>query len=260
MSDLESIITACLPASLVNRAAFDDFFEDIKQSVQPAAMGIVAALGGILKRESQSVKDHESPARDCWWLFGDEQPVKSSPSARSKLARELDERREASGTMPARLTEDQLNSRILNFTDLGRCRIVCTFNRDAAHLLSVLVANGLFLGKYQLRDPVKDFIFDPDRRDGLKGHRARQFSVWAPTVDGGEFGFEVQLMTVLQHAWDRRNHPLYEWAREGNDLPTELKVNDFACAEALHLVDQQADRNWEAFLEHTRTHNTNEDD
>ena len=55
-------------------------------------------------------------------------------------------------------------------------------------------------------------------------------------------------MTLLQHAWDRRNHPFYECIREGEIIETELIVNDFACAETLHLVDQQADRNWELFL------------
>ena len=59
---------------------------------------------------------------------------------------------------------------------------------------------------------------------------------------------EVQLMTLLQHAWDRRNHPMYEWTREGGELSARLLINDVALAETLHLVDEQASTNWKLFL------------
>ena len=127
------------------------------------------------------------------------------------------------------------------------------FLSDVAYLQENLFDGGRLLGRYDCPKGIKDFVFDPNHRDGLKGHRARQFSVRAPSGDNETFGFEVQLMTRLQHAWDRRNHPLYEWQREKydwKDNPTavRLAVNDFACAETLHLVDQQADRNWSDFL------------
>jgi len=117
-------------------------------------------------------------------------------------------------------------------------------------VLRRLVTDSKCLGKYPLTGPVKDFIFDPGRRDGMKGHRTRQVSFLVPTWKGTRsFGFEIQVMTLLQHAWDRRNHPLYECDRERRDLPVELIVNDFACSETLHLVDRQADENWRMFLD-----------
>jgi hypothetical protein len=55
-------------------------------------------------------------------------------------------------------------------------------------------------------------------------------------------------MTLLQAAWDQRNHPMYDLLREGNDLSDRLIINDVALAETLHLVDQQANRNWVTFI------------
>ncbi len=155
--------------------------------------------------------------------------------------------------MASRLTAHELRQRVFGFGDLGRIRIVTDLLSDVDYLGRSLFEGGKFLGHYPCPIGIKDFVFDSNRRDGLKGLRARQFSVLAPCGEGETFGFEVQLMTRLQHAWDRRNHPLYEWQREkldwkDNPAAVRLAVNDFACAETLHLVDQQADRNWSDFL------------
>ncbi|MCK5503915.1 MAG: hypothetical protein KAJ10_02065 [Thermodesulfovibrionia bacterium] len=204
---------------------------------------IVSELNKKLKHEKERCTEIEKSPRDFWDLFGDENPLKSVSSIRSKLARDFIEKKQL-----VCVTKENLEKRIYKFSDLGRVRIVCTFNRDAVYLQEALFESDKFLEKYECPKGIKDFIFDPDIRDGLKGHRARQFSVNISFDNNTAFGFEVQIMTLLQHVWDRRNHPIYEWLREKKDLSTELKVNDFACAETLHLVDQQADRNWTNFL------------
>jgi len=102
-----------------------------------------------------------------------------------------------------------IRKRLLAFSDLARCRIICTLNQDVQDLLDILLEGDRFMQDYELRGKVKDYVFEPRRRAALLGHRARQFSVQVQG-DTGLFGFEVQLMTSLQHAWDRRNHPLYE--------------------------------------------------
>ena len=182
--------------------------------------------------------------------------LKSVSNIRSKLARDIQDdilnEKKKDRVPRERLSEEELKIRVYKFGDLGRIRIIADFPSDIDCLQGELFQQQLFLGVYPCPKGIKDFIFDPNFRDGLKGHRARQFSVRTGVNGELDFGFEVQLMTRLQHAWDRRNHPLYEWQRENNDWTenqkaVEIAVDDFACSETLHLVDRQADRNWIRF-------------
>ncbi len=242
--DLERTIAERFPELLSDESGFDEFYENFLDPVRGPAITVIEQIRDELEVAAERGLAAEGIRRDRWHLFGDQDPIKSARSARSKLARDLFQEKDG----PSRLSQEQVIERLFALSDLARCRIVCTFECDARELLEALVANGRFLCAYRLRQTVKDFIWDRTRRDGLKGHRARQFSVAVP-CGATELGFEVQLMTELQHAWDRRNHPIYEHVREGGELPDALLVNDFSCSEALHLVDQQADRNWRCFVE-----------
>jgi ppGpp synthetase/RelA/SpoT-type nucleotidyltranferase len=252
-TEIMQAIEELFPKELVDPMDFRDWCEPIRQDVFPGAVDLTSLLGKKLEDEETMKRSIEGAKRDLWELFGGEgdRLVKSVNSIRSKLARDLLGRKETQ-----RQSLDDLTRMVLGFGDIGRIRIVVDYISDIAHLEEVLFGEPCrFLGKYACPKGIKDFIFDPNNRDGLKGHRAHQFSVRVP-CENSDFGFEVQLMTRLQHAWDRRNHPLYEWQREspdwqGDPAAAELAVNDFACAEALHLVDQQADRNWQAFLHKT---------
>jgi ppGpp synthetase/RelA/SpoT-type nucleotidyltranferase len=256
MNGINRVVENVFPESLISYDLFEEWWNSIAELISPDAMDTVSLLTEELNKEKSKIQADEGVSREFCFLFGNGNPVKSSESCRSKLARDF-----ITEGIARRVSEDELRSRIFKFSDLGRVRVVCTFNKDALHLQKSLftapskVSNRsnssgrLFLGKYRCPKGVKDFIFDPEKRHGLKGHRARQFSVRVPVKgEDIEFGFEIQLMTLLQNAWDRRNHPFYEKVRENMDLSTELMVNDFSCAETLHLVDQQADRNWNKFL------------
>ncbi|MBL8683140.1 MAG: hypothetical protein JNK05_28490 [Myxococcales bacterium] len=60
---------------------------------------------------------------------------------------------------------------------------------------------------------------------------------------------EIQLMTVLQHAWDQRNHPLYEMLRAGGAVSQHAQLSDLAMSETLYLLDCEADRVWQSVLD-----------
>lgn len=246
-TDIESVIQRLLPEALGDVSAFDDWCSPIRQDAYPGGANLVALLDQQLELAKAECYAAGDLKRDHWELFGGDgdKVIKSAGSVRSKLARDL----MAEKITAKRKTEGSLHRRILEFSDLGRVRIVADFPSDIAFLRKRLFTDKNFIGKYKCPKGIKDFVFDPSMRNDLKGHRALQFSVRVPINDTTDFGFEVQLMTRLQHAWDRRNHPLYEWQREkpdwmGNRVAVELAVDDFACAEALHLVDRQADQNW----------------
>jgi ppGpp synthetase/RelA/SpoT-type nucleotidyltranferase len=245
-SEIDWVVERLFPNELVALEDFNEWCSRIRQDIQPAAADLIARLELFLDRALPACSVSCPPRNGCWERFGGdgEKMIKSIVSIRSKLARDL----MIESIAAERKSEDYLKQQILAFSDLGRVRLVADFPSDVHCLREKLFANGKFLNEYHCPKGIKDFVFDPTKRDGLKGHRARQFSVRAPFDGTNDFGFEVQLMTRLQHAWDQRNHPLYEWQREhpnwkDNEAAVELAVNDFACAEALHLVDQQADRN-----------------
>ncbi len=253
METIDSVITRTFPADLVEADRFEDWCEIILEQVQPVAADVIRELEDALENEKKKLAEQEKVNRDYWELFGHENPVKSVRSIRSKLARDICDEEQKRGTrISIPLNHKGIENRIYQFSDVGRVRIICTFCSDAQYLSHILLNGDRFLNKYECPNGIKDFIYDPEKRDGLKGHRARQFSARVPVESDITFGFEVQFMSLLQHAWDRRNHPIYEWIRENKELSSGLIVNDFACSEALHVVDQQADRNWGKFLEETQ--------
>lgn len=244
----ECVIQRLFPENLENVNDFEDWCSKIREDAQPGAADLVALLKTRLDSAMDECRNRSGIERDYWEMFGGEgdRTIKSATSIRSKLARDLMDEK----IISPRKTEAFFRQKILEFGDLGRVRIVADFPSDVVYLREELFFAEQFLGIYNCPKGIKDFIFDPTMRNGLKGHRALQFSVRIPIDDTRDFGFEVQLMTRLQHAWDRRNHPLYEWQREkpdwiNNPTAVELAVDDFACAEALHLVDRQADQNWQ---------------
>jgi ppGpp synthetase/RelA/SpoT-type nucleotidyltranferase len=250
VTTIEQAIQDLFPEELIGIEPFDDWCCELRTEVFPGAADLKWLLENRLEEVLRICEERDGTKRDFRDLFGgtDDRLIKSVKSVRSKLGRDL-----LADKVTSRLEAHELRRRVFEFGDLGRIRIVTDFLSDVAYLQEILFEGGKFLDRYPCPKGIKDFIFDPNHRDGLKGHRARQFSVRAPCGNKGTFGLEVQLMTRLQHAWDRRNHPLYEWQREKDDwkdnpAAVRLAVNDFACAETLHLVDQQADRNWCEFL------------
>ncbi|MBT9545302.1 MAG: hypothetical protein IV090_07935 [Candidatus Sericytochromatia bacterium] len=260
MSDeINTIVERLFPERLIDPNTFDQWCRRIRSDIFGDAANLLAKLENWLEEQKGTLKASEQLKRDYWEIFGGngETLIKTPQSIRSKLARDF----KTESITAERKTEEFLRTKILEFSDLGRIRIVTDFFSDTSLLKeNMFDATTRFLQTYECPKGIKDFVFDPSMRDGLKGHRAFQFSVRIP-LDTETFGFEIQLMTRLQHAWDRHNHPFYEWQREtpnwqGNAKAVELAVNDFACAETLHLVDRQADQNWQSlknFLQEARS-------
>lgn len=216
-----------------------------------AVQQVHAAVQARLEEERKRLLEKEGATRPVWQVTGTDGSslLKSASSARSKLGREISALETASKLPKGSLSLDQVEHLLLGFPDLGRFRIVCDFTCDVDCARKALLPGKppSLLGRYRLAGALKDYVYDLDLRRPARGHRAFQFAVEVPS-DGGRLLVEIQLMTLLQAAWDRRNHPLYEWSREGGVTPAPLVVQDVALAEALHLVDAQATLNWQEFV------------
>ncbi len=132
-------------------------------------------------------------------------------------------------------------------TDLIRFRIVCNYlcdvqcmkDRIESDLQSIEKRIQGFDKKCQkLKSEKVDHIEIPfpERR---AGHRAVQY-VFEYSGEGGPTLFEVQVMTQLQHAWDKKDHHLiYEYVRvkQGHKIPLHLKNRMAAMSELLYVAD-----------------------
>jgi ppGpp synthetase/RelA/SpoT-type nucleotidyltranferase len=251
-AEIEAVISAHFPEMLRSPEEFEAWYFPMLFGVQVAAVEVYEHVAQWLEAEGKCICAQEH-ARDVWSLFpNDAQGLTKSPqSLRTKLGRDL-----VHNPPNHRLEVAEVESRIFQVPDLARFRIVCNFASDADYLLSHLLVEdgkGRKLGNYLVHGALKDYVYDLDLRNPARGHRARQFAVEVPAQNSGRpILVEIQVMTLLQHAWDRRNHPFYEWTRCGAKLPPDLIINDVALAETLHLVDRQAADNWQRFLEIVR--------
>lgn len=248
---VQQILSDRLPDEIRAARDFERWFEPLKLRVTVAVQTAHDAVMKALEAERELVCEHEGGSRTIWSVTGTDGKslMKSVASVRTKLGRELCEREAKERLPPGRMSIDQIEKILLDFGDLGRFRIVCDLSLDVEKALRVLIPKPrkTLLGRFPLRGKIKDFTYDFELRRLARGHRAKQFTVKVEE-DGQVILVEIQIMTLLQNAWDRRNHPIYEWEREGGSLPARLRVNDVALAEALHLVDEQATRNWREFL------------
>ncbi len=119
--------------------------------------------------------------------------------------------------------------------DILRFRILCNYLCDVLEMSKILPETMKANGCRVLYGP-KDFInMEPGAR--RKGYRAIHF-VFKKKLQGVEYLFEVQIMTLLQHAWDKKDHHLvYEYQRINKEVPLELKMRAYAMSELLYVAD-----------------------
>lgn len=127
---------------------------------------------------------------------------------------------------------------LTTMSDVVRFRIKCNYLDDVQYFKEKI--DELFKNDYEkiAIEDAKDYISTPypDRR---VGHRAIQYT-FRYSDDENPFLFEVQIMTPLQHAWDKKDHHLiYEYVREGrgNEIPVHLKNRVAAMSELLYVAD-----------------------
>jgi ppGpp synthetase/RelA/SpoT-type nucleotidyltranferase len=246
---IPDLLDRMLPEEIRTEEGFARWFEPLRQRAMIAVLEVHEAVSQRLADERAQILLEERVPRRVWEVTGTDgrSLLKTVASALSKIGRDL-QARQTQGRLPARpLSLEEVERMLSGFPDLGRFRIVCDFSCDVERARKVLLTRKplALLGRYPVVGRPKDYVNDPDLRRPTRGHRAYQLAVQVP---GEGFRVEVQWMTQLQAAWDLRNHPIYEWSRDGGQVPAILSLQDVTLAETLHLVDLQATRNWQQFL------------
>jgi len=126
-------------------------------------------------------------------------------------------------------------------TDVVRFRIVCNYLSDVEYIDKKIRGFAKKTNKLQIisRDDHIETPF-PKRR---AGHRAIQYAMKYLGADPPVL-FEIQIMTQLQHAWDKKDHHLiYEYVRIRKDkkIPVHLKNRMAAMSELLYVADDAFD-------------------
>ena len=125
--------------------------------------------------------------------------------------------------------------------DVVRFRIVCNYLSDVEYIdkkIRVFARKSNGIEIISREDHIETPF--PQRR---AGHRAIQYSM--KYLDAGSpVLFELQAMTQLQHAWDKKDHHLiYEYVRIKKDqkIPVHLKNRMAAMSEMLYVADDVFD-------------------
>lgn len=122
-------------------------------------------------------------------------------------------------------------------TDLIRFRIECNYLSDVYYIdkkIQAFVQKSKTIEQENRDDHIETPF--PERR---VGHRAMQY-VFRYSANTQSILFEVQVMTQLQHAWDKKDHHLiYEPVREGRgkEIPLHLRNRMAAMSELLSVAD-----------------------
>jgi ppGpp synthetase/RelA/SpoT-type nucleotidyltranferase len=126
-------------------------------------------------------------------------------------------------------------------TDLARFRIVCNFLSDLQKVSDRIKNN----------EKIKDF-FEVDEKETINlhrrtsGERSIKFILEYKSRPG--LFIEIQIMTQLQEAWDKKDHYLVYEKRRINpkgveeNFPTYLDSKMFAMAELLYVADNYFDQ------------------
>lgn len=127
-------------------------------------------------------------------------------------------------------------------TDLVRFRIVCNFLSDVRKVADIITASEKVTKHFRVEK--KDSLeLRPSQRKS--GERSIKFILEYKNRSG--LFLEIQVMTLLQEAWDKKDHFLvYETHRiepgeDGRNFPDYLDAKLFAMSELLYVADNYFD-------------------
>ncbi|MBW1779460.1 MAG: RelA/SpoT domain-containing protein [Deltaproteobacteria bacterium] len=117
--------------------------------------------------------------------------------------------------------------------DIVRFRVVVNFLGDLDKVVAAI----------KECSPIRSFFNVSENstiHDPLKGRRSGERSVKLILEEKGNgIHIEIQIITMFQEAWDKKDHPLvYEKIRIGEEAPPQLKALSLITSELLYTADK----------------------
>jgi ppGpp synthetase/RelA/SpoT-type nucleotidyltranferase len=208
-----------------------------------AALALAARVQPVLREIEAPVSPRRLLARiDC------SSHVKSPASILEKMVRDWDPDSQGHPSLGFHNFRQDL-------TDLGRIRIVANFLRDAERIAKALeepydteaagrltAAQVALRADYSLKENhlVDSVHVDPGKRRA--GERCFK-GLFRPQGLREHLVIELQVQTLLQEAWDKKDHFLiYERRRRGDPVDPRHEREIFAMSELLYVADITFDR------------------
>jgi hypothetical protein len=126
---------------------------------------------------------------------------------------------------------------LLTIPDIVRFRIICNYLKDLRFIDGKL--KSFIESDQRLQFKGREDHIHQHYAGSRIGHRAVEYTIRFKER-GTSFLFEVQIMTQLQHAWDKKDHHLvYEPVRAGRGdlIPVDLKNRVTAMSELFYVAD-----------------------
>jgi ppGpp synthetase/RelA/SpoT-type nucleotidyltranferase len=172
--------------------------------------------------------------------------TKSADSIIEKMARRWD------GTGPVPVAYGDISS---EFSDLGRFRVVTNFLSDAKTVRRALevpfetpqphqtaAEQRALFGDFRLCGNAFEDLVHVSVKERKSAERCFK-GVFETRTPGTSTRVEVQIQTLLQESWDKKEHVLaYEPTRRGEELPSDVRLELEAMSDMLFVVDRTFDR------------------
>lgn len=215
---MESVDDTTFKDFIKNFPEPDKWQEYISKKIQPhrsALASVMIAVKGIIEQLNKEYEEKEN--RGFAEVIDDKNTIKS----------------------PERIVEKMISQKytLENFDtkmeDIARFRIVCNYLSDIFELAKRLKTDPIFNECCQISE-VKDYIFE----DCNRSHRALHFILQVPMLNKSR-KVELQIMTKLQDAWDKKDHNLiYEKIRSGKIIEKKDRIKMTAMSDLLYVADE----------------------
>jgi ppGpp synthetase/RelA/SpoT-type nucleotidyltranferase len=226
-------------------AAVRRWLEQETAIYRAVATALIARIEPILSSLQQALPPHERSR--FLYRIDDHHVLKTPDSILEKMARRWTDCREPPPVGFHNL--DELN-------DLGRFRIVTNFLSDVTWLCRHLeepfdatkrdrlsALQRTLSQEFGLRGNRFEDLIDLPSRDRKSGERCRKGSFHPLAPEHRARWIEVQFLTVLQEAWDKKDHFLiYEPRRAGLQVDAACEQLIFSLSEQLYLTDHLFDQ------------------
>lgn len=201
--------------------------KEIKQKIKTISLryhNILISLIELIEENLETLKP-KLPKGEIRYVA--EVDYKNDPDTQIKSIKSIVEKIERSN---GKYTPDNFSS---TMTDILRDRIICNYLSDITAIVDVIRGSAKINEQFEIINE-KDTIYE-SRTKGVRAH----YLIFKKKNDAQCPMIEIQIMTMLSWAWDKKDHYLiYEPERKGIKVSDRGKIKMNAMSELLYVADE----------------------